>query len=430
MNLQTDRVELLAPAGDMEKLKTAIQYGADAVYVGLPGYSLRALCRNFDFEDLSQAVRYAHENQVRIFTALNILARPDDMSDMRQLIRQLGSAGIDALIVADPGIFSLVREELPQMKIHISTQASVTNARSCRFWHNLGATRIILARELSLEDIRKICADIPPELELEGFVHGAMCMAWSGRCLLSNYLTGRDSNRGHCAQPCRWSWETQVADSFEEQSDQESEADGTALILRENKQGSYIFNSSDICMIEHLPELLAAGLNSLKIEGRTKSAFYVATVVKAYRQALDSLISNPDEYRFDPAWLEDLKKTVHRPFATGFYFTRPEENARINMDGNMERTAEVAGIIRAWLPTVNVALVEQKNRIESGDKLELVEPSGRHRPVIARPLYDLEWNLLENTPHAQMMYYLPLDAKTVPGAYLRRLKKQTISSRQ
>lgn len=411
-------VELLAPAGDLDKLKTAVLYGADAVYVGLPGFSLRAFCRNFAAENLTEAVSYAHEREVKVYAALNILARPEDITAIKQAIRLLGETGVDAVIVADPGVFALVREQLPQVDLHISSQASVTNARACLFWHQQGARRVILARELSLEDIKQIRSETPRELELEAFIHGAMCMAWSGRCLLSNHLTGRDSNRGRCAQPCRWSWQAEPVFEADPNTALPTDA-GPSLILREDKQGSYIFNSRDLCMIEYLPQLIDAGLSSLKIEGRTKSSFYVATVVKAYRQALDRYQQDPSAYRFDPEWLEDLGKTVHRPFDTGFYFSRPDEDARVTPDGRMEHNAEVVGVVKAWLPARGAVLIEQRNRIESGAKLELVAPSGKHREVIAKPLFDLEWNEIECTPHAQMLYYLPVADRVVTGSFLR-----------
>jgi len=296
------------------------------------------------------------------------------------------------------------------MKIHISTQASVTNARTCRFWQEQGASRIILARELTLGEIRQIRQEIPAELELEAFVHGAMCMAYSGRCLLSNFFSGRDSNRGRCTQPCRWKYE--IA---------EEKRPDLPLTVASDSRGSYLFNSRDLCMIEHIPELAEAGLSSLKIEGRVKSAFYVATVVKAYREALDRYLDDPAGYVCDPAWLADLRKTVHREFDTGFYFTPPAEDAKIFTADTSLREAAVVGIIRAWLPESGLALVEQRNKIVTGDWLELVQPEGRHQDVQALGLTDLERRPIGSTPHPQMFYYLPLTEAVVPGAFLRRL---------
>jgi U32 family peptidase len=319
------KTELLAPAGDPEKLLLAVLYGADAVYLSLRDFSLRAAGGNFTPEELAEAVAFAHARRVRVYLALNLLAHPGDLKPLHEALRavqaQTGATNLpDAVIVADPGVFGLVREFWPDMKIHISTQASVTNAAACRFWHEQGASRIVLARELTLAEIRGIRAEIPPALELEAFVHGAMCLAYSGRCLLSSFLSGRDSNRGRCSQPCRWSYQVHEV----KRPDLPFEVAG-------DSRGSYIFNSNDLCMIEHMPALLEAGLDSLKIEGRVKSAFYVATVVKAYREALDRYQTDPGAYRCDPTWLQDLSKTVHRRFDTGFFFTPPQEDAKVDV---------------------------------------------------------------------------------------------------
>ena len=408
--MHPDKIELLAPAGDPEKLRMAIAYGADAVYLAARDFGLRAFSGNFTERELADAVKYAHERQVKVYLTLNILAHPNDLAEMRRSLPDLLATGPDAAIVSDPGVFSLLREIAPNLSIHISTQASVTNASTCRFLHDLGASRIVLARELTLAEIRQIKADIPPELELEAFVHGAMCMSYSGRCLLSNYYSGRDSNRGRCSQPCRWKY--QVVE--EKRPDQPLEIAG-------DSRGSYIFNSRDLCMIEHVPEMAAAGISSFKIEGRVKSAFYAATVVKAYREALDSYLADPTGYAFNPAWLEDLRKTVHRDFDTGFYFSPPQEDPKIQPDDTNIREAAVVGIIRAWLPDSGLALVEQRNKISTGDLLELVRPAGRHLELTAAGLLDLERRPIQATPHPQMMYYLPLPEAAQPGSFLRRL---------
>ncbi|MEA4888915.1 MAG: U32 family peptidase [Clostridiaceae bacterium] len=404
------RPELLAPAGDPEKLRTAILYGADAVYLGGREFSLRASGGNFSQDELADAVRYAHSRQVRVYLAMNIFAHPDDMGRLRDQVRQIAAAEPDAVIVSDPGVFTVLREEAPQLDIHISTQASVTNARTCRFWQAQGARRIILARELTLEEIRRIREDIPADLELEAFVHGAMCMAYSGRCLLSSFFTGRDSNRGQCAQPCRWAYEIVE----EKRPDQ-------PLTVTGDERGSYFFNSRDLCMIEQIPDLVESGLDSLKIEGRIKSAFYVATVVKAYREALDAYMADPAGYKADPAWLLDLQKTVHRPFDTGFYYQRPQDDAKIALTALNQREAAVVGIVRAWLPGSGLALIEQRNRILAEDQLELVQPRGRHTTVMARGMTDLEHQPISSAPHPQMLFYLPLPDEAKPGSYLLRL---------
>jgi U32 family peptidase len=444
-------IELLAPAGDPEKLRAAIQYGANAVYLSLRDFSLRAAGGNFTPRELSEAVAYAHARQVKVYLALNYLAHPTDMERLRGVLLDVLGSGAgsgtqldpaaddkldlvavhrpdlasglcpDAVIVADPGVFSLVREICPSIKIHISTQASVTNAAACRFWHSQGASRIILARELTLAEIRDIRAAVPESLELEAFVHGAMCMAYSGRCLLSAHLSRRDSNRGRCSQPCRWRYQVREV--------HEASRPDLPLDVESDERGSFIFNSKDLCMIEHIPELLSAGLSSLKIEGRVKSAFYVATVVKAYREALDHYQADPATYQMNPAWLEDLRKTVHRSFDTGFYFTPPQEDAKIDSEDTAVREAAVVGLVRAWLPDSHLALIEQRNKISDGEQLELVQPEGRHRNVPVAGLLDLERRPIGSTPHPGMLYFLPLEDAAVPGAFLRRLGDKDASVR-
>jgi putative protease len=404
------RIELLAPAGDRTKMEMAIYYGANAVYLGSQQYSLRAQSANFALDQLRDAINYAHQRQVKVYVAANILAHPGDLSGLRDLVRDLRPLGPDALIVSDPGIFALVRQEAPEIALHISTQASVTNAAAARFWASHGASRIILARELTLREIAEIRQDIPAELELEAFVHGAMCMSYSGRCLLSNYLVGRGANQGECAQPCRWEYEVR-----------EVKRPDQVLHLTEDARGTYLMNARDLCMIEHIPELAAAGLSSFKIEGRVKSAFYVATVVKAYRQAIDRFAADPDHYQTDPAWLEDLSKTVHRPFDNGFYFTAPKEDAKIYLEDTQVREAVVVGIVQAYLPDSGLALVEQRNKIVAGEALELVAPQGRHIDLVAEGLLDLERRPITATPHPKMFYYLPVPEPVKQGAFLRRL---------
>lgn len=404
------KMELLAPAGDPEKLQTAIRYGADAVYLAGRDFGLRAGSGNFTLNELADAVRLAHDHGLRAYLTLNIFAHPDDIRNLRLQLRDLLAAGPDAVIVSDPGIFGLVREEHPMQTIHVSTQASVTNALTCRFWHGQGARRIVLARELTFDEIRQIRADVPDDLELEAFVHGAMCLAYSGRCLLSSFFNGRDSNRGRCAQPCRWQYEV----TEQKRPDQ-------PLAVVGDEQGSYIFNSRDLCMIEHIADLAASGLTSLKIEGRVKSAFYVATVVKAYREALDAFEADPDHYRMNPEWLADLQKTVHRPFDTGFYYVRPQEDAKTTPGELNQREAAVVGVVRAWLPDSGLALIEQRNRILAGEQLELVRPQGRHQIVGTGGLQDLERQPLGSTPHPKMLYYLPLPSAAPPGSFLLRL---------
>jgi putative protease len=404
------QLELLAPAGDRAKLEMAIAYGADAVYLSAPAFSLRAQSANFSLGQLAEAVAYAKARHVRVYVAVNALAHPDDWTGLADLVRALRPIAPEALIVSDPGVFDLVRQEAPEIDIHISTQASVTNAAAVRFWARQGAKRIVLARELTLAEIAAIREAVPAEIELEGFAHGAMCMAYSGRCLLSNFLTGRGANQGECAQPCRWEYEVR-----------EVKRPDQPLLLTEDDRGSYLMNSKDLCMIEHLPAMVAAGLTSFKIEGRVKSAFYVASVVKAYREAIDRYLADPQHYSTDPAWLDDLAKTVHRPFDTGFYFAKPKQVAQIFLEDTQVREAAVVGLVQAYLPDRGLVLVEQRNKVCTGEALEIVEPKGRHLDVVANGLLDLEYCPIEATPHPRMFYYLPVPRAITPGAMIRRL---------
>ncbi len=454
-------LELLAPAGDMAKLAMAIQYGADAVYLGLQAFSLRAQAGNFSLAQLREALALARGQGVKVYVTLNMIAHPADLAGLRPALRELAGLAPDALIIADPGVFMLARQEAPDLPVHISTQANVTNAASCQFWYDQGVRRIVLARELSLSEISAIRREIPADLELEGFVHGAMCMAYSGRCLLSNVLTGRGANQGQCAQPCRWSYQiiepgasavnrpgasearqTGSSDVVQPVMADDASSGLAALELHEVKRpdqplrleqdsrGSYLFNSHDLCLIEYLPELAAAGLNSLKIEGRVKSAFYVATVVKAYREALDAFYADPDHYRCDPAWLADLRKTVHRPFDTGFYFQSPQQSAKICLTEAQVREAAVVGLVLSFLPDSGLALVEQRNRILAGEKLELVQPDGRHTDLLAAGLLDLDRRPIQATPHPRMYYFLPVPHPVQPGSFLRRLGDKDQPRRQ
>lgn len=408
--LQAKRPELLAPAGDRNKLETAIAFGADAVYLGSKLFSLRAQSGNFTWEEMADAVQYAHDRQVKTYVAANILAHPADMPALREFMRAIRQIGPDALIISDPGVFTLAREEAPQVPVHISTQASVTNADTVRFWASQGASRIVLARELGLDEIRSIREQIPPEVELEAFVHGAMCMAYSGRCLLSNFLTGRGANQGACAQSCRWEYEVR-----------EVKRPDQPLLLTEDERGTYLMNSRDLCMIEHLPALHAAGIDSFKIEGRVKSAFYVATVVKAYREAIDQYLADPAQFEVDPAWLSDLSKTVHRPFDTGFYFSRPVEDAKIFLQDTQVREAAVVGVVEAYLPDSGLAFVQQRNKVSLGETVEMVQPKGRHLEIKVQGLLDLKRQPITSTPHPKMYYFLPVPEPVAAGSFIRRL---------
>ena len=411
--MKMNKIELLAPAGSQEKLETAIRYGADAVYMGSGAFSLRTTSASFELAQLAEAVQYAHQHQVKAYLAVNLFARQSDLTGITQHLKAMNHIQPDALIIADPGILSLARRLCPDIPLHISTQASVTNAETCHFWYEQGVRRIILARELSLDEIKEIKKQVPDDLELETFVHGAMCMAWSGRCLLSNLLTGRDANRGECAQPCRWSWQ------FVEEKHQDH-----PIALQQDQHGSYFFSSLDLCMIEHIPALMEAGISSFKIEGRTKSSFYTATVVKAYREAIDAWYADPEHFKVNPAWFDDLNKTKHRPFGTGFFFSDPMHQAQVDTKETFQQVATVVGLVKKWVPEEQLALVEQRNKIFKHDKLECVQPVGRHISLAADQLYDEDRQPLDSTPHAKMMYYLKSDLPLQAGAFLRRIDDQ------
>ena len=402
------RVELLSPAGDMEKLKAAVMYGADAVYLSGTKYGLRAFSGNFGSKELRQGIDHAHSSGVRAYVTVNISGHPDDFDGLAGYITELEGYGADALIVSDPGILAVIREVSPAMEIHMSTQSNITNAQACEFWHRSGAKRMVLARELTLDEIRKIRRQISEEIELEVFVHGAMCVSYSGRCLLSALYTGRDANRGECAQPCRWNYRIT-----------EKKHEDTPLDLYEDSKGSYLMNSKDLCMIEHIPELIGAGITSFKIEGRMRGVFYAATVTKAYREAIDRYYADPKGYVFDPALAEDLSKTVHREFDTGFYFTRPGIDAKISYDDTYIRGAKVVGIVTGYDAASGRAVIEQRNKICEGDILEIVSPKGRHFTIRAKELKDPDGNRIDSTPHPGMFYSMAFRIPVVPGSFVR-----------
>lgn len=415
-------IELLAPAGDPEKLEKVIQYGADAVYLGLNQFNLRAAGGNFNLhQELPVAVNLAHRHNVKVYVTLNILARDHDFADLEVAIRALAKTSVDAVIVSDPGILQMVRNLAPNLEIHVSTQSSVLNSHTANFWYEQGVSRIILARELSLSDIKSLRQQIPTDLELEAFVHGAMCMSYSGRCILSDYFNGRSANRGACTQPCRWNYKT---DSLILKEDSHPEK---PLILEQDQHGSYLLSSSDLCMIEHIPELVEAGISSFKIEGRTKSAFYSSVVIKTYREAIDAYIYDPDNYIVDPAWLESLEQTVHRHFDTGFFFqntAKPlaKQESKIHAEKTMYKQAEVVAEVRDQLENKFLVL-EQKNKIELGAKVELIMPRSPSLNLTVSELYDLNHQKIISTPHARMLFLIPFEnAEEVPkGSYIKQI---------
>lgn len=403
------QVELLAPAGNLEKLKMAIMYGADAVYLGGEEFGLRANAGNFGQDELNEGIEFAHSRGKKVYLTMNIIPHNEDFEDMPQYIRQAKQIGVDAIIFSDPGIFDLIKQEAPEMELHLSTQANNTNWRSAAFWHRQGVKRVVLARELSLTEIKEIRRNIPKDLEIEMFVHGAMCISYSGRCLLSNYMADRDSNRGACAHPCRWQYHLV-----------EEKRPGEYLPVVENERGTYIFNSKDLCLIDHLPDIIDSGVTSLKIEGRMKSSYYVATVVKAYREALDAYYTDPLRYKFDSTWLDEMSKASHREYTTGFYTEKPSGKGQNYKSSSYIREYDFVGLITAYEAETGIATIEQRNRFLAGEALEVVSPHGPFWIQKAGSMKNDEGQEIEVAPHPQMTVYMPMDRPVEPFSMLRR----------
>lgn len=404
--------ELLAPAGDLERLKIAVAYGADAVYIGGKRFSLRAFADNFEWDEIREGVEYAHRYGRRVYVTLNIFAHNEDLNGVDDYIRFLADVGVDAVIVSDPGILSIVKDVAPDMEIHLSTQANTTNWRSAVFWHRQGVKRIIMARELSLDEIKEIRDKTPDTLELEVFVHGAMCISYSGRCLLSNYLAGRDSNRGACAHPCRWKYYLV-----------EEKRPGEYLPVMEDERGTYILNSKDLCMLGHIRELIDIGVDGFKIEGRMKSSYYVAVTVKAYRQELNEYKRDPEGYRFDPRALEEVKKASHRPFTTGFYFGNPQSDAQEYSSSQYIREYDFIGLVLDYDEQRSMALVEQRNPFKKGDKAEILRPHGDLLNYTIDQIFDIDGQLIDSAPHPQQKVYIPMPYRLERYSMLRRKKE-------
>ena len=403
------KTELLIPAGSLEVLKVAVLYGADAVYLGGEAFGLRAKAKNFTDEEIREGIAFAHSRGVKVYITANILAHNRDLEGVEAYFEELKDMGPDALIISDPGVFSIARRVCPEIDIHISTQANNTNYGTYLFWWNLGAKRVVSARELSLEEIRQIRERIPEEMEIESFIHGAMCISYSGRCLLSNFLTGRDANQGACTHPCRWKY-----------SLVEETRPGEYFPVTENDRGTFIFNSKDLCMIEHIPEMVEAGIDSFKIEGRMKTALYVATVTRAYRLAIDACMRDPEEYRKNMAWYrEEIGKCTNREFTTGFYFGKPGPDSQI-----YENSTYITGSV--YLGRVDSVdgegrcRLEQKNKFSVGENLELMKPDGRNIPVTVQGIWDEEGNPQDSCPHARQVIDVDLGMVPEPFDILRR----------
>ncbi|MGI6113211.1 MAG: peptidase U32 family protein [Mahellales bacterium] len=406
-----NKPELLAPAGNFEKMKMALAYGADAVYLSGKRFGLRSGADNFDQHELEQAVGYAHNKGKRIYVTLNIIPHNDDLPGLEDYIDNLKNIGVDAVIVSDPGVLTTVRDRAPNLELHLSTQANCTNWRSCLFWKDHGVKRIILARELSLTEIGEISAKVPDDLHLEAFVHGAMCISYSGRCLLSNYMTYRDSNRGQCAHPCRWKYYIM-----------EQKRPGEYYPVYEDERGTHIFNSKDLCMIQHIPLMIKAGITSFKIEGRMKSGYYVATVVKAYRHAIDEYFKNPDRYEFNDYWLEEIKKVSHRHFTTGFYFDKPGPFDQGYESSKYVRDYEFIGLVLKGNDSNGLVTIEQRNRFFVGDTIEVMGKSGRHFTQRIASMWDSEGRPITSAPHPQQIVKLVLDRPVEPLDIIRKEK--------
>lgn len=386
-----NKPEILAPAGNLEKLKTAIDFGADAVYLGGSKLNLRALADNFDNETLAEGLKYAHDRQKRVYVTLNVFPHNEDLEGLEEYLKELYEMGVDAIIVSDPGIISTAKEVVPNLELHLSTQVNNVNWKAAKFWHDLGIKRIVLARELSMKEIKDMRAKLPESCEIEAFVHGAMCVSYSGRCLLSNYMTGRDSNRGLCAQPCRYEYYLV-----------EEKRPGEYFPINEDERGTYILNSKDLCMIEHIPELVEAGIHSLKIEGRMKSSYYVASVVKAYREALDSYMENPKEYKFKKQWLEYLMKPSHREYGTGFYFG--DKDIQNHDSSAYVREYDIVGIVKQYDEKTNTATIEQRNRVFEGDTVEVLRASSDSFEVVLKDMKDKNGKSIDAARSAQMIF--------------------------
>lgn len=393
------RVELLIPAGSLEVLKTAVIFGADAVYIGGEAFSLRAKAKNFSMEEMKEGIRFAHERGVKVYVTANIFAHHEDIAEAGKYFEELHDMEEkpDALIISDPGLVMTAGEVCPEIDIHISTQANNTNYKTCLFWHKMGAKRIVCARELSLDEIKKMREHIPAQMEIEAFVHGAMCIAYSGRCLLSNYMTGRDANQGACTHPCRWKYAVV-----------EESRPGEYLPVYENERGTFLFNSGDLCMIEHIPELLEAGIDSLKIEGRMKAALYVATVARTYRRAIDDYMESEECYRNNMAWYKkEIGKCTYRQFTTGFYFGRPGRESQIYDSSTYRSEAVYLGMVES-VDERGFAHLEQKNKFHVGDFVEIMKPDGRDIPAIVESMRDEEGNPMESCPHAKQRFSVRL----------------------
>ena len=403
------RPELLIPASSLEVLKIAVIYGADAVYIGGEAFGLRAKAKNFSMEEIREGIAFAHAHDVKVYITANILAHNGDLDGVREYFAELREIKPDALIISDPGVYMIAKEVCPEIERHISTQANNTNYGTYRFWYEQGAQRVVSARELSLAEIKEIRANIPDDLEIETFIHGAMCISYSGRCLLSNYFTGRDANQGACTHPCRWKYAVV-----------EEKRPGEYLPVYENERGTYIFNSKDLCMIEHIPELMESGIDSFKIEGRMKTALYVATVARTYRRAIDDYKQSPELYREHMAWYqEQISNCTYRQFTTGFFFGKPSDEAQIYDNNTYVKEYTYLGIVGEQNEE-GLYRVEQRNKFSVGESIEVMKPDGANITVTVQRIVDEEGNDMESAPHPKQVLYIDLGQPLAMYDILRR----------
>jgi U32 family peptidase len=399
--------ELLAPAGSLEKCKIALLYGADAVYLGGKNFGLRAFASNFSLEEIQEAVDFAHGLGKKVYVTVNIFPHNDDLVALPKYLKDLAKVQVDALLISDFGVWSIARDVVPNMPLHVSTQANACNWAAVDAWRKLGAERVVLARELSLKEMSEISYKC--NVQLEAFVHGAMCISYSGRCLLSSYFTGRDSNRGACAQVCRWEFQLKEKNRPDE-----------AFDIAEDERGSYVLNSKDLCLIDYIPQLISGGINSLKIEGRMKSVHYVATVVSVYRKAIDSYIADPEHYFVPEKWRKELEKVSHRPYTTGFAVEKPNSDSQVYTTSSYEQTHDFVGIVRAYNVKTKRALIEQRNNIANGTMIEVLTPKGEIFPLILADMRNADNDVIAVAPHAQMLFTIASERMLPEYSLLRR----------
>ncbi|MBE7049324.1 MAG: U32 family peptidase [Ruminococcaceae bacterium] len=404
-----NKVELLAPAGSLQKLKYAIEYGADAVYIGGEAFSLRVAAKNFSIDEIKEGIEFAHKRGKKVYITANIIPHNEDLKEFPDFVKEVDSLGADAIIVSDLGAFAIVKEIAPNLEIHISTQANNTNYMSAKMWHELGAKRVVLARDLSFEEIREIRDNISEDEELECFVHGAMCVSYSGRCLLSNYLTHRDANKGACSHPCRWKYYLM-----------EEKRPGEYMPVFENDRGTFLYNSKDLCMVKYIPDLINAGITSFKIEGRVKNELYVATVVGAYRRAIDAYYDDPENFKVDDEILEELEKVSHREYTTGFYYGKPDENNQLYTSNTYIQDYTIVGVVTDYDEKTKIATIEQRNRFFKGEELEVISPNLPSFAFSSEYMKNESDEDIDVAPHPQMIVKLKIENKVVPYSIIRK----------